>query len=337
MNKTKSLKFFILNIPKAELHLHIEGTLEPDLMFLLAKRNNIKLSYASVTDLKKAYQFNNLQDFLDLYYQGAGVLQTEQDFYDLTFAYLQKAHSQGVLHAEIFFDPQTHTSRGISFKTVMNGIKKAFEEGRDKLGISTKLILCFLRHLEEEEAMKTLEQALPYKEKIIAVGLDSGEKGNPPSKFRCVFERARKEGFLVTVHAGEEGPASYVWEALTLLHAVRIDHGNHALDDGVLVRELVQKQIPLTICPLSNLKLKVVQDMSVYPLKKMMSGGLLVSINSDDPAYFGGYIADNYQAAAEALNLSKEEIVQLAKNSFQSSFLNADEKREMIKKIQDYL
>lgn len=337
MNKTKSLKSFIFNIPKAELHLHIEGTLEPDLMFSLAKRNNITLPYSSVTDLKKAYQFNNLQDFLDLYYQGAGVLQNEQDFYDLTFAYLQKAHSHGVLHAEIFFDPQTHTNRGILFKTVIEGITKALTEGSRTLGISTKLILCFLRHLEEEEAMKTLEQALPYKEKIIAVGLDSGEKGNPPSKFQRVFERARKEGFLVTVHAGEEGPASYVWEALTLLHAVRIDHGNHALDDAALVRELVQKQFPLTVCPLSNLKLKVVHDMSVHPLKKMMSDGLLVSINSDDPAYFGGYIADNYQAVAEALSLSKEEIIQLAKNSFQSSFLDADEKREMVKKIQDYL
>ncbi|MBP9718400.1 adenosine deaminase [Candidatus Gracilibacteria bacterium] len=332
---TTSLNDFIQKIPKAELHLHIEGTLEPELMLSLAQRNNIRLPFASVDELKKAYSFSNLQDFLDIYYQGAAVLQTEEDFYDLTFSYLKKAHSQGVVHTELFFDPQTHTDRGIPFKTVIDGIMRACEQAATEFGISTKRILCFLRHLDEESAMKTLEQALPYKDSIIAVGLDSSEVNNPPSKFERVFKKAREAGFLVTAHAGEEGPPSYVWEALNLLRAARIDHGNNALQDESLVKELVQKRIPLTVCPLSNLKLKVVKDLHEHPLKKMMEAGLLVSINSDDPAYFGGYIADNYQAITEALNLSKEEIIQLAKNSFQSSFLTADEKREMITKIED--
>ena len=327
---------FIQKLPKAELHVHIEGTFEPELMFAIAQRNHIKLPYKSVDELRKAYQFNNLQDFLNIYYQCANVLRHEQDFYDLTWAYLEKASSQGVLHAEIFFDPQTHTNRGIQFEIVINGITKALTDGQTKLGISSRLIMCFLRHLEAKEAMKTLEAAIPFKEKIIAVGLDSSEIGNPPSKFQRVFEKAHKEGFLAVAHAGEEGSAFYIWEALKLLHVRRVDHGNHALDDKSLVEYLTQKQIPLTICPLSNIRLKVVKNLKKHPLKKMMKSGLLVCINSDDPAYFGGYIGDNYQAIADALLLSKEELLQLAKNSFQASFLNIDEKKKMIEAVETY-
>ncbi len=329
-----SFRKFIQKIPKAELHLHIEGTFEPDLMMIVAKRNGIRLPYASIDELKAAYHFQNLQDFLNIYYQGASILQTEQDFYDLTFAYLQKANEQGVLHAEIFFDPQTHTDRGIELKTVINGLSKACADAHTLLGISSKLIMCFLRHLDESSAIKTLEQALPYKEKISAVGLDSSELGNPPSKFKRVFELAKNEGFLTVAHAGEEGPASYVWEAFNMLKVSRIDHGNHTLEDEKLVQKLSKEQIPLTVCPLSNLKLKVIKDLKQHPLKKMMQSHLLISINSDDPAYFGGYIADNYEAVAEALDLSQKDIIQLAKNSFLSSFLEKDEQEMMIRKIE---
>lgn len=326
----------VKNIPKAELHLHIEGTLEPELMFLIAKRNSITLPYKSVSGVKEAYNFNNLQDFLDIYYEGAGVFRTEQDFYDLTIAYLEKAHSQGVIYAEIFFDPQTHLSNGLSFEIVINGIIKALKDGEKQFGISSNLIPCFLRHLGEDEAFEILKLALPYKDRIIAFGLDSSERGNPPSKFKHVFEQVRREGFRVTVHAGEEGPAEYVWEALDVLQANRIDHGNHALDDSLLIDELVKKQIPLTVCPCSNLKLKVVQNLHVHPLKIMLKKGLLVSINSDDPAYFGGYVEENYEIIAKALNLPEEDIVQLAKNSFQSSFLSSKKKQSFINKIQNF-
>ncbi|MGE0019909.1 MAG: adenosine deaminase [Draconibacterium sp.] len=324
---------YIKSIPKAELHVHIEGTLEPELLFILAERNKITLKYQSVEELRKAYNFHNLQSFLDIYYKGAGVLQTEADFYDLTWAYLEKARTQNVLHTEIFFDPQTHTSRGIDFGTVLNGIKKALDDGRQKLNISSNLILCFLRHLSEEEALKTLKQALPYKDSIIGAGLDSSEKGHPPSKFEKVFAEARNEGFLTVAHAGEEGPAAYVRDAVDLLKISRIDHGNNSLHDEKLVQELVSKRIPLTVCPLSNLKLKVVTEMRNHPLKKMLDAGLFVTINSDDPAYFGGYVNENFLAVAENLNLTKKEIYLLAKNSFEASFISQAEKQHFLEEL----
>jgi adenosine deaminase len=331
-----SIENFIKGIPKAELHLHIEGTLEPELMFKIAKRNNQKIKYESVEELKKAYNFDNLQDFLDIYYEGAGVLIEERDFYDMTWAYLEKAHSQNIIHTEIFFDPQTHTDRGIKFGTVITGIHKALEDGRSKLGISSKIIMCFLRHLSEEAAAKTLEEALEYKELITAIGLDSSEIGHPPSKFQEVYAKARREGFLAVAHAGEEGPANYVWEALNLLKVARIDHGNRSLDDEKLVRELIDRKIPLTVCPLSNLKLKVIRSLKQHPLKIMLDKGLLVTINSDDPAYFGGYIEENYLAISEALNLSKQDISRLANNSFMASFLDEETKKQMVKKVHKY-
>lgn len=324
-------------MPKAELHLHIEGSLEPGLMFKIAKRNNIQIKYKSVKQVKKAYKFNNLQDFLNIYYEGAGVLKTEQDFYDLTWAYLKKAHSQNVLHTEIFFDPQTHTSKGVYFNVVIEGIHKALTDAEEEFGMSAKLIMCFLRDLNPESAMKTLEESLPYKDRIVAVGLDSAEVGNPPSKFKDVFERAYKEGFLTVAHAGEEGPAEYVWEVLKMLKVSRVDHGNRSLDDGKLVDRLVEEKIPLTICPLSNLKLKVVDNLKKHPLKKMMKKRLLVTINSDDPAYFGGYVNENYAKIAKALSLTKKDLYALAKNSFQASFLKDEEKEVMIKKLDCYM
>lgn len=332
-----SMESFIKGIPKAELHLHIEGALEPELMFEIAQRNDIKLEYESVEELRVAYSFNNLQDFLNIYYKGAKVLMNDQDFYDLTLAYLEKACSQNVLHTEIFFDPQTHTNRGIKFETVINGIHKALMHTEEKLGISTKLIMCFLRDLDAESAMRTLRKAFPYKDWIVAVGLDSAEVGNPPSKFRKVFERARKEGFLTVAHAGEEGPAEYVWEAIDLLKVSRIDHGNHSLNDENLVRELVRRKIPLTLCPLSNLKLGIISSMEKHPLKKMMKKGLFVTINSDDPAYFGGYINENYIAVQRALGLNKEEVYEIAKNSFNASFLDKPQKGKIIETLENYM
>lgn len=334
--KPSSVQDFIKGIPKAELHLHIEGSFEPELMFKIAKRNGIQIKYRSVEEIKKAYEFDNLQDFLDIYYEGAGVLIHEQDFYDLTWAYLEKIHSENVLHTEIFFDPQTHTDRGIPFETVITGIHKALSDGKTKLGITSKLILCFLRHLDEEAAFATLKSALPYKDWIVGVGLDSSEFGHPPSKFQRVFELAVKEGFLTVAHAGEEGPAEYVWEALNLLQVSRIDHGNRSLDDEKLVAELVHRNMPLTVCPLSNLKLKVVKDLKDHPLRKMLDAGLLATLNSDDPAYFGGYLTENFLAVAEALNLSKAEIYELAVNSFKASFLDEESKNMMIHKVTVY-
>lgn len=331
------MKSFITGLPKAELHLHIEGTFEPELMFKIAKINKKKIKYKSVKELKAAYDFSNLQDFLNIYYEGAGVLIKEKDFYDMTFAYLKKAYSQGVLHAEIFFDPQTHTKRGIEFKTVINGIHKACADAKKKFSMSTKLIMCFLRDLTAEDAMNTLEQARPFKKWITAVGLDSAEVGNPPSKFKTVYEKALKEGFLTVAHAGEEGPAQYVWDSINLLKVSRVDHGNHSLDDEKLVKFLVQKKIPLTVCPLSNVKLRVVSDIKKHPLKKMMDKGLFVTINSDDPAYFRGYVADNYIAVQKALNLRKEDIFTLAKNSFNASFLKKEEKKKFIAKLNEYI
>jgi adenosine deaminase len=324
---------FIKQIPKAELHLHIEGTFEPELMFQIAIRNQRTLKYRSVEELKKAYNFNNLQEFLDIYYSGADVLLEEQDFYDLTWAYLQRIHAQNVLHTEVFFDPQTHSLRGVPFHKVISGIHNALEDGHKMLGISYRLILSILRHLSEESAFHTLKDALEYKDWITAIGLDSSENGNPPSKFERVFANARKEGFLTVAHAGEEGPPEYVWEALNILHVSRIDHGNRSLEDPELLAELVKRNMPLTICPLSNLKLKVVQDMVRHPLAKMLEYGMTATVNSDDPAYFGGYLNENYLEVAKALNLSREQIVLLAKNSFAASFLDQDKKQGMIEKI----
>ena len=331
-----SIHNFIEGIPKAELHLHIEGTFEPDLMFEIARRNNISINYKSVDELKKAYNFNNLQEFLDIYYAGASVLIYEQDFYDLTWAYLTKVHEQNLVHTEIFFDPQTHTDRGISFDTVIQGIHSALEDAKEKLGISSQLIMCFLRHLDEVAAFDILEQALPYKKWIAGVGLDSSEMGHPPSKFENVFSKALDEGFITVAHAGEEGPAAYVWEAINLLKISRIDHGNRSLEDDQLITHIVEKQIPLTVCPLSNLELKVVDDLKDHPMLQLMEAGLMVTINSDDPAYFGGYMNENYIQIAAALNLSKKQITDLAKNSFKASFLSDVEKEKLINQVEDY-
>jgi adenosine deaminase len=327
---------FIEGLPKAELHLHIEGTIEPETMFRLAGRNGVDLPYDSVEALRAAYDFGDLQDFLDLYYQGMAVLQTEEDFYDVTWAYLEKARAQNVLHAEIFFDPQAHMSRGVAFETALNGVWSALEEGRKQFGVSSRLIPCFLRDRGADEAMATLEHALRHRDRIVAVGLDSAEKGNPPSKFSEVFERARAEGLLTVAHAGEEGPADYVREALDLLHVARIDHGNHALDDPALVERLVHEQTPLTMCPLSNLRLRVVDDMHRHPLRTMMDKGLFVTVNSDDPAYFGGYINENYIAVQQALGLSDDDMAQLARNSFDAAFLAKEEKRALVRRVDDY-
>ncbi len=327
---------FIQGLPKAELHLHIEGTLEPEMMFELAQRNGIALPYKSVSEVKEAYNFEDLKSFLDIYYQGSEVLQKEQDFYDLTWAYLQKAADQNVRHTEIFFDPQTHTNRGLAFETAYEGISQALKDGKAELGISSQLILSFLRDLSAEEAFATLKAALPYKESMVAVGLDSAEKGNPPSKFKGVFDRARAEGFLTVAHAGEEGPPEYIWEAINLLDVSRIDHGVRSMEDPELIDYLTEKQIPLTVCPLSNVELKVFDSMEKHNLKQLLNSGLCATVNSDDPSYFGGYVAENYQAVHSALNLTKQELYQLAKNSFQASFLSSDAKQQLIAELNEY-
>ena len=330
------MKKFINNLPKAELHLHIEGSFEPAQMFEIAKRNKIEIPYKSVEEIEKAYKFDCLQDFLDIYYQGASVLIYEQDFYDLTYSYLRKCADQNVMHTEIMFDPQTHTERGVSFKTVINGISKACDDAKKNLNVTSYLIMSFLRHLSEEEAFKTLEESLPFKEKIKAVGLDSSEMGNPPSKFKKVYEASVKEGYIPLAHAGEEGPAAYIWEALDLLNIKRIDHGNNCLDDSNLVNEIIKRDIALTVCPLSNTALQVVKALKDHPLKKMMELGLKVTINSDDPAYFGGQVNQNYIEIQKALNLSKEDLVTLAKNSFNYSLLPDERKVDYIKLVDDY-
>lgn len=327
---------FIQGLPKAELHLHIEGTLEPEMMFELAQRNSVDLPYKSVSEIREAYKFEDLQSFLNIYYQGSEVLQQAQDFYDLTWAYLQKAAAQNVRHTEIFFDPQTHTARGIAFETVYEGISQALQDGKAKLDISSQLILSFLRDLSAEKAFATLEAALPYKDNIVAVGLDSAEQGNPPSKFKAVFDRARAEGFLTVAHAGEEGPPEYIWQAINLLNVSRIDHCVRSMEDPALLDYLAEKQIPLTVCPLSNVELKVFDSMAEHNLKQLLSLGLCATVNSDDPSYFGGYIAENYQAVQSALNLSEQDLYQLAKNSFQASFLPAASKQRLISELDDY-
>jgi len=327
---------FINNLPKAELHLHIEGTFEPELMFNIAKRNQINIKYKSVDEIKAAYQFDCLQDFLDIYYAGAGVLIKEQDFYDLTYSYLEKCAAQNVRHTEIMFDPQTHTERGISFETIINGISKACQDAKNKLNVSSLLIMSYLRHMSEEEAFKTLEQSLPYKDLITAIGLDSSEKGNPPSKFKKVFEASVKEGYIPLAHAGEEGPPEYVWEALDILKIHRIDHGNNSLKDESLIKEIIKRNIALTVCPLSNTALQVVDNLQNHPLKKMMDLGLKVTINSDDPAYFGGQVNKNYIDTQKALNLTKQELYELAKNSFQYSLLDNNSKDKYLKELEVY-
>jgi len=334
---TTSLESFIRGIPKAELHLHIEGTLEPELMFALAAKHGVALPYASVEALRAAYQFDSLQSFLDLYYAGAAVLRDEDDFHALTTAYLRRVHADGIVHVEIFFDPQTHSERGIAFATALNGIRRALADGEREFGISYRIILCFLRHLSADDAMHTLEQALPYKDAIVAVGLDSSERGHPPSKFTAVFDRARKEGFLAVAHAGEEGPPAYIVEALDLLKVARIDHGVRCEEDAALVERLARERIPLTVCPLSNVKLCVYAKIEQHNLKRLLDRGLCVTVNSDDPAYFGGYVVDNYLAVQRGLGLSKGEIARLAANSIEASFLPEGQKIVLRDRLDAYV
>ena len=361
------IQHFIHGLPKAELHIHIEGSLEPELMFGLAKRNGIELPFASVEEVRKAYQFENLQSFLDLYYQGATVLLREQDFYDLAFAYLRTAAAQNVRHAEIFFDrpdphgsrrlsfdlrtaaaqnvrhaeiffdPQTHTDRGVSFETVVHGLQRALDDARSKWGLSSKLILCFLRHLSVEAAMETLDRALPFRDSIVGVGLDSSELGHPPSKFQAVFERARDLGFWSVAHAGEEGPPDYISQALDLLGVSRIDHGVRCLDDTNLVERLRESQTPLTVCPLSNVKLRVFDRLEDHNLKELLEAGLCATVNSDDPAYFGGYIDENYVAVQQALGLERSDLYRLARNAFEASFITAAKKKAFIEELDAYM
>ena len=320
-------------LPKAELHVHIEGTFEPELMFAIAQRNQIQIPYQSVEEVKQAYNFHNLQSFLDIYYAGANVLVHEQDFYDLAWAYFEKCAEDKVVHTEMFFDPQTHTERGVEFATVIAGLKRACQDAQQKLGISSQLIMCFLRHLSEEKAFETLEQVLPFKDEIIAVGLDSSEVGHPPAKFERVFAKAREAGFLIVAHAGEEGPPEYVWEALDLLKVNRIDHGVRSEEDKQLMARLIAEKMPLTVCPLSNLKLCVVNDMKEHNIRRLLQQGVHVTVNSDDPSYFGGYMNDNFIAIQQALDLSNEELKQLAINSFEASFISDQEKQKWIAEI----
>lgn len=321
-------------LPKAELHVHIEGTFEPELMFAIAQRNQIDIPYKSVEEVKQAYNFHNLQSFLDIYYAGAAVLIHEQDFYDLAWAYFKKCHEDHVVHTEIFFDPQTHTDRGIAFATFFNGFKRACQDAETQFGIRSHLIMCFLRHLSEEAAFATLAEAEPFKADIIAVGLDSSELGHPPEKFQRVFAKAAEQGYLLVAHAGEEGPAEYIWQALDVLKVNRIDHGVRSEEDPALLERLAAEAMPLTVCPLSNLKLCVVDDMQQHNIQRLLQQGLCVTVNSDDPSYFGGYMNDNFIAITEALNLSNDELKQLAINSFNASFISAADKQQWIEKIQ---
>jgi adenine deaminase len=327
----------IKRLPKCELHIHIEGSLEPELMFALARRNGVRLKYDSVEALRQAYRFRNLQDFLDIYYQGMSVLITDQDFYDLAFAYLQRARADNVRHVEMFFDPQGHTARGVAFATVIDGLHRAIVDAGRQLGVQASLIMCFLRHLDEADAEKTLDSALAFKDKIIGVGLDSSEAGHPPSKFKHVFGRAREAGFFLTAHAGEEGPPRYVWEALDILGVGRIDHGNRSLQDPTLVGRLARERMALTVCPLSNLRLRVVPDLKLHPLRQMMDKDLVVTVNSDDPAYFGGYVNDNYQAVSDALSLGRDEVVAIIRNGFQASLMSRPEKDEALAEVERVL
>lgn len=330
------LHAFIAGLPKAELHMHVEGSLEPELMFQLARRNRVELPFATVEDVKKAYEFSRLQDFLDIYYEGARVLLTEQDFHDLALAYFTRTAADGCRHAEIFFDPQTHTDRGVPFAVVADGLLSGMAEAERTLGVSSRLILCFLRHLDEAAAFDTLRQAEPYLDRLTAVGLDSSEVGHPPEKFARVFAAAAERGLKRVAHAGEEGPPEYVRQALDVLHVDRIDHGNRSLEDEALVRRLAAEQMTLTVCPLSNLKLCVVRDLRNQPLRRMLDLGLRATVNSDDPAYFGGYLGENWRAAADALDLSRDQLVTLARNSFLGSFLPADEIAARVAEVDAY-
>jgi adenine deaminase len=333
---TVDIETFIRHIPKAELHLHIEGTLEPELMFGIAARNGVSLPFDSADRVRAAYDFSDLQSFLDIYYQGMRVLLHERDFFDMTRAYLERAHLDGVRHAEISFDPQGHTERGVSFETVITGIRRAQLEARERFGISSRLILCFLRHLSAESALETLLQALPFRDWITAVGLDSSEAGNPPGKFSTVFDRARDEGFRSVAHAGEEGPPSYIWEALNLLQVSRIDHGVRCLEDAFLVERLRAERVPLTVCPLSNVRLGLFPALVDHNLKRMLERGLRVTVNSDDPAYFGGYLTDNFLAAQRALDLGYRDVRSLVENSFIGSFLDPREKAGYLEEVDAY-
>jgi len=330
------MEAFIRGVPKAELHLHIEGTLEPEMVFELARKHHLPVAHSSVEALREGYRFTSLQSFLDVYYQGASVLRDEGDFHALTSAYLRRAHADGVVHAEIFFDPQTHTARGVPIEAIIGGIHSALAEGERTLGITHRLILCFLRHLSAEDAMRTLEQALPHAEVITAVGLDSSEAGHPPGKFVAVFARARSEGLLTVAHAGEEGPPAYVSEALDLLQVKRVDHGVRSEEDPALLARLLRDRVPLTVCPLSNVRLGVFARMEDHNLKRLLERGLCVTVNSDDPAYFGGYVAENYLAAYRALDLSRADIVQLASNSFEASFLPQAQKAAWLGKVRRF-
>ena len=327
---TDRLPELLRGMPKAELHIHIEGSLEPELIFALASRNGVAIPYASVEELRSAYAFTNLQSFLDIYYAGASVLIKEQDFYDMAWAYFVKATQDNVVHAELFFDPQTHTARGVSMQTVITGLHRACVDAQTGLGISASLILCFLRHLSEEDAFKTLEQALPFQDKVIGIGLDSGEVGNPPEKFARVFARCRELGFHLVAHAGEEGPPAYVWTALDVLKVERIDHGVQSSKDAALMRRLAKDRIPLTVCPLSNLKLCVFPDLASHNLRQLLEAGLAATINSDDPAYFGGYLNENFTQTFAATQLSARHAYTLARNSFEASFIDAATKRRHI-------
>src|SRR5580692_2628516 len=327
MDDTEKL---IKRLPKCELHIHIEGSLEPELMFALAKRNDVKLPYDSVEAVRRAYQFGNLQDFLDVYYRGMSVLVTEQDFYDLAWAYLVRAQADNVRHVEMFFDPQGHTARGIAFATVIGGLHRAIVDAAQQLGIEASLIMCFLRHLDESDAEKTLDSALEFRDRIVGIGLDSSEAGHPPSKFKRVFARARNAGFFLTAHAGEEGPPSYVWEALDVLGVGRIDHGNRSLDDAALVGRLARERMALTVCPLSNLRLRVIDEMIHHPLRRMLDKGLVVTVNSDDPAYFGGYVNDNYRAVSGALSLTTQEITAIVRNGIEASLMKTADKTKLL-------
>jgi len=333
---TATLADFARGLPKAELHLHIEGSLEPELIFALAQRNGVELAYPSVEALRAAYAFTDLQSFLDIYYAGASVLITEQDFFDMAWAYYQRAHADNVIHAELFFDPQTHTERGIAFETVIRGLQLAGDKARSELGLRADLILCFLRHLSEEAAFETLEQAKPFLDRFIGVGLDSSELGHPPEKFARVFAEARRLGLRAVAHAGEEGPPEYIWSALDVLKVERIDHGVQSLRDDRLVQRLVADAIPLTVCPLSNIKLCVFKDLSEHNIGRMLDLGLKATINSDDPAYFGGYVNQNFVETAEALSLSREQLARLARNSLEGSFASPEAKRADLQRLQDY-
>jgi adenosine deaminase len=326
----------IARLPKVELHLHIEGALEPELLFRLAERNGVDLPYGSIDEVRAAYQFQDLQSFLDIYYAGACVLLTEQDFYDLTWAYLKRCQQDHVRHTEIFFDPQTHTERGVAFATVIDGITRALDDGERELGISSRLILCFLRHLSAEAAMETFEASRPYRDRIAAFGLDSAEQGHPPEKFRAVFDRVRDAGFRVVAHAGEEGPPEYIRQALDVLQVDRIDHGVQAEQDPALLQRLAQEQIPLTVCPLSNIKLCVFDRLEDHNLKRLLDAGLRVTINSDDPAYFGGYIGENFRATTEALALSIDDLEQLARNAVEAAFLDDPGRQHLHDEITDW-